>query len=256
MYLRTSIVIATALCTYVAFGDITIREWSGISGSKYQVTYPIPNDPNTVNITILESDTGTFSFEAFYTGTNSAAHINLIETDPSGVTGTVRLKIASDPSSARVYGAADVRELDLSTAGTGVLSGLNISGDLGETAGVECDDVIDDVSIGGNVLNTFDAGDVDSGATITIAKDLEGTLTANTLGNLTINGDSNLIAVPGDIEIAQDFDGTITINNKFAGTIQIGDPGTTLSNLGGTIAIVGNFQSPAEIIVAGGTQRR
>ena len=134
-----------------------------------------------------------------------------------------RSTISILPGNGRTYGAASIKKIDLKTAGvTGRIEEMIISGDLGETAGVECDDVIDDVSIGGNVWNTFDVGDVDSAATITIAKDLEGTLTANTLGNLTINGDSNLIAVPGDIEIAQDFDGTITINNKFGGTIQIG----------------------------------
>ena len=237
--------LAVACCGFCVAPALAERDIVLLQGSAGKVT--INDGEGTIEIT--DGDASTFVFECYDNVTfapDNIESITLLGT-PSG---TVTISIL--PGNGRTYGAASIKKIDLKAAGvTGRIEEMIISGDLGETAGVECDDVIDDVSIGGNVLNTFDAGDVDSAATITIAKDLEGTLTANTLGNLTINGDSNLIAVPGDIEIAQDFDGTITINNKFGGTIQIGDPGTTLSNLGGTIAINGNFQSPAEIIVAG-----
>ena len=218
-----------------------------LSGTAGKVT--ISDFDGTVEIT--DGDSNTFVFACYDSNDpNIPMNIESITVDPNA-TGTVTISILPEPG--YIYGAAAVKKIDLTAAGvTGRIEEMIISGDLGETAGVECDDVIDDITIGGNVLNTFDAGDVDSGATITITKDLEGTLTANTLGNLTIGGpDIGAIAVGGDIAIAQDFDGTITIDHKFGGTIQIGNPGTTLSNLGGTIAINGNFQSPAEIIVAG-----
>ena len=73
---------------------------------------------------------------------------------------------------------------------TGEIAELRISGNLGADDNVVCDSVTGDIFVGLNTYNTLDLGDVDSSATITITKDLEGTLSANTLGNVLIYGDA------------------------------------------------------------------
>ena len=164
-------------------GGTVINEWNVNDTQKWELTA-------SASIRILASDSDVFSFEAYDSVTGDAVNIDLIETDPSGVTGTVKIRVAADPSSARVYGAAGVRAVDLSTADTGVLSGLNISGGLGYDDGVTVDDVDGDLTMAGSLYNTCDFGDVDPGVTITIVDGrLTGTLLANTLGNV-INRDN------------------------------------------------------------------
>jgi hypothetical protein len=261
MYSRVLAIAATIFTVTVTLGDVTVREWSGVLGSKYQVYYPDENDPNTVNIRILESDTGTFSFEAFYTGTNNAADINRIDTDPLGVTGTVRLIVAADPGfPARTYGARTIRAIDLSTADTGEIAGMNISGDLATEGDVICDNITGDVFVLGRLdLYTGARHDLIVGTAsgaLTFQGGAWGYIKAGTLGDVYLGNFS-----PGytqtEITITNTYAGMLTIADVFNGALTIGDPddpndpndSVAISDLTGEINITGN--NMGEILVTG-----
>lgn len=225
------------------FAAVDIEEWSGAS-SGFTI-----HGEQYIEITAA----GTYYFQS-YDGA-SPADIDNIYITGGGVTGTVTIHIYQDPNDGEGPGAAAVKDIDLSTATTGVLGKVYISGHLGEDDDVVVHEVSDDIEIGGNVYNTFNAGEVDSEVSITIEKDLEGTLKADTLGNLTIEGEFAGVAVPGDIVIAQDYAGTLAINNRYSGTITLGDPNdpndpNKAADLSGTIS-TGIFLSDAQIHVTG-----
>jgi len=48
MYSRTLALTISLTCVAIGLCDVTVRGGSGISGTKYQVTTPDPNDPNDV----------------------------------------------------------------------------------------------------------------------------------------------------------------------------------------------------------------
>jgi hypothetical protein len=251
-------------------GDVTVREWCGIPEAKYRVIAD-PNDPNDVQIRILESDAGTFCFEAFYTGTNNAADIDLIETDPLGVTGTVRLRLEADPNyPAREYGARRVKAIDLSTADTSEIGGIIISDDIATTGDVVCDNITGDLDIGGNVgkiglpYTTLSAGMV--AGTITVNGTLVSgdSIEVDTLGDLTIYG-SGVTPVQGDISITNSYAGTLLIDHKFGGEIDLASALTgTISITGvttglvnvdgdvsGAILVDANLNKPGRIVIGG-----
>ena len=211
----TAIVAAIAFGVSVTSAGNVINEHSGYY--QEDVHYSILNlDGNDYAVLILEgSDSAhTWQFEAYDSDTEVEGYINYIRIQPTDAVGPIKLSILG--STGHTYGAADVKEIDLKTNAddTSEIVDINISGNLAADGDVSCDSVTGDITIGGNTYNTLDLGDVDSSSTITITKDLEGTLSANTLGNVLIYGDAGPIAVPGDIIIAQNYAGTINVDPR------------------------------------------
>ena len=113
-----------------------------LSGNANKVT--IYDD--TGYIYISDGDASTFVFECFDDVTEDPADIVYI-----GLTGTpsgtVTIQIA--PGAGHTYGAASVYEIDLTATGvTGVIAGMNISGNLAADGDVSCDSVTGDIFVG------------------------------------------------------------------------------------------------------------
>ena len=172
----TTMVLSLAI---IPLASGAVEEWSGRTlGVDYTVT-------GDVNVTILAN--GIFKFQA-EDGSGNLDEIGSI-TVADGVTGTVIVYIERDTDDDSP-GATNVGAINLANdqgaSLTGEIAELRISGNLGADDNVVCDSVTGDIFVGLNTYNTLDLGDVDSSATITITKDLEGTLSANTLGNVLI----------------------------------------------------------------------
>ncbi len=168
---------------------VTVHEWNGLSSSKWHYI------PLTNEIEITASDSGTFSFEAFDSLTGNPVDIDLVSVH-SGVSGTVNVKIAADPGSARTYGAANVKGIDLHNATAGNLAGVFISGNLGATSGVNVKDVSGAVSalVGTNVSVT---GNLGAALTLTSANSISVTGSGTHTGNISLTaGAFWLLATP------------------------------------------------------------
>ena len=187
---------------FATVSNAGLELWSGSAGNV---------DINGNNATILAA--GTFKFQSV-TGGNLDVIGSITVAD--GVTGEVTVYIERDTDDDSP-GATNMGAINLTNnqgaSLTGNLAELRISGNLATDGDVSCDSVTGDIFVGLNTYNTLDLGDVDSSSTITITKDLEGTLSANTPGNVLIYGDAGPIAVPGDIIIAQNYAGTINVDH-------------------------------------------
>ena len=229
--------VVTGLAVSGAVASNVISEHSGYYQENVHYTI-VESSGNDIAVLINEGSNSnyTWQFEAYDSDTGDAGNIDYIRIQPTDDVGPIKLSIVG--STGHTYGAADVKEIDLKTNAddTSEIVDINISGNLAADGDVSCDSVTGDIFVGLNTYNTLDLGDVDSSSTITITKDLEGTLSANTLGNVLIYGDSGPIAVPGDIIIAQNYAGTINVDHSYCGKIQIGTTDTP-ANLAGVIYI-------------------
>jgi hypothetical protein len=221
MYSRIVALILTVSCVTAGICDVTVREWNGISDTKFRVIED-PADPNVVQIIIVESDPEIFKFEAFYTGTNNPADIDRIETDPLGVTGTVRVMIKPDPQSSHVFGAASIGSIDLSTADIGELMALKISGALATQYPVVVRTISGELNIPGGVHNDI------------TTEWLTGDIVCASLENLWVITPTIPIqgGHTGSVTVSGGYDATMSFHDLMAGTIAVG--GTMSGTIEGT----------------------
>lgn len=152
--------VCVAALANAALGGIALNEWNVNDTNKWNY------NPITGVLTITDTDTDIFSFEAYDDVTGEPAHIDTIKVVDTGLTGTVRVRVAQNPGNnpATTRGAASVRVIDLTNADVGELVELDISGSLGRISStngyVTVADVSGNLVIDGNVYNAFTAGDI------------------------------------------------------------------------------------------------
>ncbi len=189
-----------------AFGEIYV--WQGDAEDC-----TLDHEDNTIQI----NEAGTYGFRAWDPATEELEAIQWIRAQ-IGVSGTVTVKIAYDAGGGA--GATDVWEIDLSNATTGTLAKLEITEDLGQTNGVTVDSVSGEVEMGGNLLNTFDGGDI--GAPITIGGLLSGNISADSARDITVDGTGT-------------HTGSMTVRGVYSDALALGGP------MSGDISIQGNI---------------
>ena len=198
-----------------AFGDVLV--WDGIAGNctinDENNTITI-NEPGTygfrawdgssaleeiqsitVNSTVTGDVTVTIAWDEYggdgatdvWTGnlTHGTYAVYLAGLEISGSLGTTAAGFTCEDVTGDIDITGSVATGGIVTFGD-VTGDITVGGDMATGGNVSCDSVTGDITIGGNTYNTLDLGDVDSSSTITITKDLEGTLSANTLGNVLI----------------------------------------------------------------------
>ena len=250
------------MATFLSVSAIATDQIEQWNSSPNVGTVDIDVQQKTIVITALGSDTDEiFSFEAYDDTDDSPIDIDSITVSGSIGSGLVRIQIAPDPMSSRTVGAARVKTIDLSNATSSELVTLDITSDLGETAGVVVDDVSGTIDVGNDLKNTFAAStvsgnilidnDLASGATldlgtssgdVTITRWLTGDIEIDSFsGDLSINGGS----ASGDVTIGDDYDGTITCTSSGVSGDWLID-GTltgavTLRSISGSLTIGGNY---------------
>jgi hypothetical protein len=134
------------------------------------------------------------------------------------------------PTGVHTWGAQHVKEINLDATGvTGVIAGINISGNIATTGDAVCQNITGAINIGGNlgvagILHTKLSATTASGPiTINGTIVLYDRLEAGTLGDVTIYG-SGTTPVQGDIRITNSYSGTLFIDHRFDGDLTIGDP--------------------------------
>ena len=138
MLKTTFITIICALCVSVT-AIAEIEEW-GPATSGF-VIY----DDDTVKITAA----GTYYFQA-YDG-DTATDINNIYITEGGIGGTVTIHIYQDPNDANGVGAANVKQIDLSGATTGIIARLYISGNLATQGHINCTNITGNIEVDGSL---------------------------------------------------------------------------------------------------------
>ena len=217
----------------------SIREWGGAPANSYVI---IQGDRS-----ILLKEARVYKFEAI----DDATPANLIDIDEivlagTVTSGTVTVLIGRDPQAgAGTAGAIDVKKIDLDRTGvTSVISGIDITGDLLETAAATVDSVTGPLVFGDStdsaLLNAMTIGSLtgditvngDLGSNVTVNDDLDGALTV-TGGvasgvTLDINGKLNQPltvsgALVGTIDILKRTDAAITLDSiSDGGLLDIG----------------------------------
>ena len=212
------LIVVTGLAVSGAVAGNVINEHSGYY--QENVHYTIVDDgfgnDLAVRINAGSVSTHVWKFEAYDSGSNEPGYINFIRIDPTDTVGSIKLSIVG--SAGHTYGAADVKEIDLTTNAddTTEIVELKISGDLATTANVSCTNITGEIEIGGDLdgHNIVVADDIDED--ITIDGLLAGNITADSMENLTITGTN---AQTGD------HTGNITINGQYTEEITIGTDG-------------------------------
>jgi hypothetical protein len=185
-----------------ALGDIYV--WQGDAGDC-----TIDHFYNTIQINAA----GTYGFRAWNPSTQALEEIQDLTVDAS-VTGTVTVSVAYDAGGGD--GATDIWELDLTAgSGTGNLDDLDISGDLGTVSTVVCDNVTGTVTCvnmpNGITIKTSltssgsitASGDIDGTVTIEDGR-LDGSLTANMLGDVSLQALVGLVQHNGSISVTSE----------------------------------------------------
>ncbi len=145
--------------------------------------------------------------------------------------------IHGDPACGRIYGARNVKKIDLWNCAAGRLDTVLISGDLGESFGVVVDHLDKAVTVGGELLggisastssgNISIAGDAHGGMSITtiagaitIGGNLLNSITATSLANLTVNGSG---PHTGNITVRGNYAKAVLLNGSYAGRMSFND---------------------------------
>ena len=185
------------------FGAVDIEEWSG-AGSGFYI-----HTEQYIEITAA----GTYYFQSYDGAT--PADIHDIYITEGGVAGTVTIYIYQDPNDGDGPGAANVEQIDLSGATTGNLGQLYISSGLATEGDAVCDNITDDITIGGDMAT---GGDVDCD---------------NLVGNIIVGGTHgdgpgsttyrlHADTGTGDIAIGGDCVGNLELGTYTTGEITIG----------------------------------
>ncbi|MFO0839929.1 MAG: hypothetical protein U1D55_15565 [Phycisphaerae bacterium] len=167
-------------------------------------------------------------------GLGDIARIQSIAGDP----GTVRIEISGNPQLGRVYGARDVRAIQLptgQTAGSHIWSML-ITGNLGQD-GMSDFDTIGTINVAGNLYNGLYS--------------LGGLVDVNIAGDLV--GVINVASISNNIVIGRDVLGSIT-TSSLAGSLTVGRHLLGPASVGvmsGPITINGNKQSSISATICG-----
>jgi len=248
-------IILSVGCATATYGAPQITEWSSASTGF---------DIDNTNLIVTITAAGAYKFQSLDGG--NLADINLIQVD-DGVTGTVTIHIARDPNdSAGTDGATNVGSIDLTnshaTPVVGNLAELRITGNLGTVDESEVRNITGPVVLEDIERKLKVNVDVTPGGSITadevtamieIDRNLNGDLTANSLGDVDI--ESSLGGSGGDITIHSSYSGTLFVNRRFNGNISIeGDLTGTIninSNfVGGQIDVAGDLAVPGRIRIA------
>ncbi len=263
------------LCTTpVVVGATQVRQWNpSISASSYTFTV------NPVNIEIRNSSSNIYKFEAFDDVTGLPVDINNITV--GGGVSTVSVMVHGDPSAGRSFGARNVYRLELVSAATSSLVGLNISGNL-QAGGIDADNITGGLglqTVSGPIFALTCSGTIyvhgDVSSTIRINGAFSGGLSvdgglyaevkAASFGRLAVSGPgphtgaitltSGWLTGTG-ISIAGTYAGTMTFPVHTSAPITIGDPnnGGSLtgtirvnSSLTGSLAINQNLSGTVDI---------
>ena len=193
MYRNTVIGLLCVLCLSIVV-QAGIEEW-GPATSGF-----IIRGDNTIEITTA----GTYYFQA-YNG-STAIDINSIYTSTGGVDGPVTVYVYQDPLDGNGVGAARVKKIDLSTATTGNLARLYISGNLADAGDIKCDNLTGNITAGGAL----------GGHDIIVEGDASGNIVfLGGTGNITIADDCS-----GSMYLGAYNGGTIHIGNNLTGNIR------------------------------------
>ena len=170
--------------------------------------------------------------------------IALIETDPyNTVSGTVNLYVQMDPNGGGGDGAANVDEINLSTATTSNIMLIDISTNLGDIGNIVATTISGPISVDGDIVNDIVITALLGDISCDDMADLYVTGTGTHTGDIDINGTGTCY---GDIEIDGTYDGDLTIDGYMEGD-------TTIGTLSGSMNVGLNLQGTTTIASLPGT---